>query len=106
MGITRTLAKAALIKWLKRCGTCVANDEIALAKYPIYNDSVMTKNKTVPLSVKINREVFLQLDDYYRVLRAVGYSKSGLVEEAVKNHMLKLNSLKGQVESRLREIRK
>jgi hypothetical protein len=73
---------------------------------PFFQDPVMLKNKTVPLSVKINREVFIQLDDYYRTLRSIGYNKSQIVEQALKNHLLTLTSLKGQVESRLKGIRK
>jgi hypothetical protein len=73
---------------------------------PFFQDPVMLKNKTVPLSVKINREVFIQLDDYYRTLRSIGYNKSQIVEQALRNHLLTLTSLKGQVESRLKGISK
>ena len=104
MGKTDKFAKTALMKWLKWCGTSASVIQNALAKMPILHAPVMSK-KTVPLSIKIDREVFIQLDDYYRTLRSVGYSKSGLVEEAVKNHLLTLTSLKLQVQSCLRGIK-
>lgn len=56
--------------------------------------------------MKIDRDLFRQLDDYYRVLRSVGYSKSGIVEEALKEYLLKLSDLKANLDKRLKGIKR
>lgn len=66
----------------------------------------MSKTKRAPLSVKIDRDLFRQLDDYYRVLQGIGYSKSGIVEEAIKAYLLKLSDLKANLDKRLKGIKR
>jgi hypothetical protein len=66
---------------------------------------MVKKKKTVPLSVKVEHDVFMLLDDYYRSLNAIGYTKSRLVNDAINEHLLTLSKLKCQVDARMNGLK-
>ena len=75
---------------------------------PIYArvKSMVNKIKTFPLSVKVDQHVFDQLDDCYRTLQSIGYTKSRIVNDAIAAHLLTLSELKNQVDARLNGLKK